>query len=135
MMIKTVRPGQKHLTLLVALVAMLTVQPLVGHKNVVAGAFFDAVLSGICLYMFFIIFGERRQRQVALMLLLPAIAGYPHLTLPMGMVKGLPVGLSLIGPAWGDRPLLALGASIERLVGPIPGPRYIANSVQANAAP
>ena len=26
-----------------------------------------------------------------------AIAGYPHLTVPMGAVKGLPVGLSFIG--------------------------------------
>ena len=65
----------------------------------------------------------------------PAIAGYPHLTLPMGMVKGLPVGLSLIGPAWADQPILALAASIERLLGPVPAPRYIVNSVRANAAP
>ena len=28
---------------------------------------------------------------------LPAIAGYPHLTVPMGQVRGLPVGLSFIG--------------------------------------
>ena len=74
-MIQTVRPARKHLALLAALVVMLTVQPLVGHKSVVAGAFLDAVLSGICFYMFFIIFGERRQRHVALMLLFPAIAG------------------------------------------------------------
>ena len=58
----------------------------------------------------------------------PAIAGYPHLTLPMGMVKGLPVGLSLIGTAWTDRALLALGASVERVLGPVPGPRYLAHT-------
>ncbi|WP_210334733.1 amidase family protein, partial [Mesorhizobium mediterraneum] len=29
-----------------------------------------------------------------------AIAGYPHLTVPMGMADGLPVGLSFVGPAW-----------------------------------
>jgi len=28
---------------------------------------------------------------------LAAVAGYPHLTVPMGMVMGLPVGLSIIG--------------------------------------
>ena len=28
---------------------------------------------------------------------LAAVAGYPHLTVPMGLVKGMPVGLSFIG--------------------------------------
>ena len=45
---------------------------------------------------------------------LAAIAGYPHLTVPMGAVEGLPVGLSFIGPKWGDKGLLDLGAAYER---------------------
>jgi len=45
---------------------------------------------------------------------LPAIAGYPHLTVPMGQVKGLPVGLSFIGPAWSEALLLGLGFAYER---------------------
>jgi len=44
----------------------------------------------------------------------PAIAGYPHLTVPMGYVGGLPVGLSFIGPAWAEARLLAYGAAFER---------------------
>ena len=44
----------------------------------------------------------------------PAMAGYPHLTVPMGVVDGLPVGLSFIGPAWSESLLLALGADFER---------------------
>ena len=40
---------------------------------------------------------------------LAAVAGYPHLTVPMGMVKGLPVGLSFIGPKWSEAQLLSLG--------------------------
>jgi amidase len=44
---------------------------------------------------------------------LPAVAGYPHLTLPMGEVLGLPVGLSFIGPAWSEARLLALGSAFE----------------------
>jgi amidase len=43
----------------------------------------------------------------------PAMAGYPHLTVPMGAVDGLPVGLSFIGPAWSESLLLALGADFE----------------------
>jgi amidase len=42
-----------------------------------------------------------------------AVAGYPHLTVPMGDVKGLPVGLSFIGPAWSEAKLLAYGAAYE----------------------
>jgi len=53
---------------------------------------------------------------------LPAIAGYPHLSLPMGLVKGLPAGLSIIGPAWSDAEVLALGAAMEQLLGPVPPP-------------
>lgn len=46
--------------------------------------------------------------------LLPAVAGYPHLTVPMGQVSGLPVGLSFIGPAWSEAKLLALGHAYEQ---------------------
>lgn len=45
---------------------------------------------------------------------LAAIAGYPHLTVPMGQVEGLPVGLSFIGPRWSDHALLLAGAAYER---------------------
>lgn len=45
---------------------------------------------------------------------LPAVAGYPHLTVPMGFVEGLPVGLSFIGPAWSEATLLAMGYAFEQ---------------------
>lgn len=48
-----------------------------------------------------------------------AVAGYPHLTVPMGQVKGLPVGLSFIGTAWDEVRLLALGGAYEAERGPI----------------
>jgi amidase len=44
-----------------------------------------------------------------------AVAGYPHLTLPMGRADGLPVGLSLIGTAWSEARLLAYGHAFETL--------------------
>jgi amidase len=40
----------------------------------------------------------------------------------MGLVKGLPVGLSVIGRAWSDAEVLALGAAMEHLLGPVPPP-------------
>jgi amidase len=45
---------------------------------------------------------------------LAAIAGYPHLTVPMGATEGLPVGLSFIGAKWADHAVLKAGAAYER---------------------
>ncbi|MBW4331747.1 amidase [Stakelama sp. CBK3Z-3] len=45
---------------------------------------------------------------------LPAISGYPHLTVPMGLVKGLPVGLSFIGPKYSEAKLFAAGYAYEQ---------------------
>jgi amidase len=45
---------------------------------------------------------------------LAAVAGYPHLTVPMGRVRGLPVGLSFIGAKWDDARILALGYAYEQ---------------------
>lgn len=53
---------------------------------------------------------------------LAAVAGYPHLTVPMGLVKGLPVGLSFIGPKWSEQMLLNLGYAYEQARGPFPAP-------------
>lgn len=44
-----------------------------------------------------------------------AVAGYPHLTVPMGAVNGLPVGLSIFAGAWQDAAVLALGHAYETL--------------------
>ena len=44
---------------------------------------------------------------------LPAVAGYPHLTVPMGYIFGMPVGISFIGQAWTEDRLLAIGAAYE----------------------
>ena len=44
---------------------------------------------------------------------LPAVSGYPHLTVPMGQVRGMPVGLSFVGPAWSDGRLLAFGYAFQ----------------------
>lgn len=56
---------------------------------------------------------------------LAAVAGYPHLTVPMGLVKGLPVGLSFIGPKWSDAKILSLGFAFETARGPFPAPRFL----------
>ena len=45
---------------------------------------------------------------------LAAVAGYPHLTVPMGAVETLPVGLSFIAGKWADHRVLQAGAAYER---------------------
>jgi len=58
---------------------------------------------------------------------LPSVAGYPHLTVPMGDVSGLPVNLSLIGPAWSDARVLALGYAFEQATHARIDPQFLAN--------
>jgi amidase len=55
---------------------------------------------------------------------LAAVAGYPHLTVPMGLAKGLPVGLSFMGPKWSEGLLLSLAYSYEQARGPFPTPKF-----------
>jgi amidase len=43
-----------------------------------------------------------------------AMAGYPHLTVPMGNVHGLPVGLSFVGAPYTEAALLGLGYAYEQ---------------------
>ena len=45
---------------------------------------------------------------------LAAVAGYPHITVPMGFSKGLPFGLSFMGPAWSDARILSFGLAYEQ---------------------
>jgi amidase len=56
---------------------------------------------------------------------LAAIAGYPHLTVPMGAVKGLPVGLSFVGPAWSEAMLLGYGFAFEQASQARGEPRFL----------
>ena len=53
-----------------------------------------------------------------------AIAGYPHLTVPMGFVRGLPVGISFMATAGQDEAVLQAGHAYEQLRGPFEGPKF-----------
>jgi amidase len=43
-----------------------------------------------------------------------AMAGYPHITVPMGIVLGTPVGFSFVGTAYAEPELLKLAYAFEQ---------------------
>lgn len=43
-----------------------------------------------------------------------AISGYPNITVPMGFVEGLPIGLSFFGRAWSEAVLLEIAYAFEQ---------------------
>jgi amidase len=51
-----------------------------------------------------------------IMIMYSAAAGYPVVTVPIGFVQGLPVGMSLFGRAWSEPKLIALAYSIEQAI-------------------
>jgi amidase len=59
--------------------------------------------------------------------MLPAVSGYPHLTVPMGFVSGLPVGISFLGPAWSEAKLLSLGYAFEQATYARQNPPFLPN--------
>lgn len=64
---------------------------------------------------------------------LAAVAGYPHLTVPMGEVRGLPVGLSFIGPKWSDALILSLGYAYEQAADIRLTPRFLPSIEEGEA--
>jgi amidase len=57
-----------------------------------------------------------------------AIAGYPHLTVPMGTVDGLPIGLSFLGARDRDAAILSLGYAYEQKTSRRVAPQYLPNA-------
>jgi amidase len=43
-----------------------------------------------------------------------AVAGYPHISVPMGYVRGVPIGLSIFGRAWSEPTLIKIAYAYEQ---------------------
>ncbi len=58
-----------------------------------------------------------------------AMAGYPHITVPMGTVHNLPIGLSFIGGAYTEPQIISLAFAYEQATKKRTAPSFIKTSV------
>ena len=58
-----------------------------------------------------------------------AMAGYPHITVPMGTVHDLPVGLSFIAGAYQEGEIIKLAYAFEQATKKRKAPKFIKTSI------
>ena len=54
-----------------------------------------------------------------------AMAGYPNVIIPLGMVDNLPVGMSFIGTAWSEKRLIDFAYAFEQANNFLPRPKFL----------
>lgn len=55
----------------------------------------------------------------------PAVSGYPHITVPAGFYRGLPMGISFFGRAWSEPVLIKIAYAFEQATKARKAPTFI----------
>ena len=55
----------------------------------------------------------------------PAVSGYPHITVPAGFYRGLPMGISFYGRAWSESVLIRIAFAFEQATKARKAPTFI----------
>jgi len=61
-----------------------------------------------------------------------AVAGYPHITVPAGYVRGLPVGISFFASAWSEPKLIKFAFAFEQATKVRKPPQFLKTAVISN---
>jgi len=56
---------------------------------------------------------------------MPAVAGYPNITVPAGFARELPIGISFFGRAWSEGTLIKFAYAFEQLTKSRRAPKYL----------
>lgn len=64
-----------------------------------------------------------------------AMSGYPSITIPIGLVNGLPVGMNIFGRAFSEKTLLQVAYGFERILLARTPPTYIPSNPADDPAP
>jgi amidase len=53
------------------------------------------------------------------------VSGYPSITVPAGLIHGLPVGISFVGAPWSEPTLIRLAFGFEQAMNARQAPKFL----------